>query len=104
MSSAGAGTGTDMTFDAVASRVAGIPFMEPSLARRVYEHIRETRPANVLELGTAHGVSAAYMAAALEANGHGHVTTVDHGGAAYDPSPEDVIGRAGVAHRVTIVR
>jgi predicted O-methyltransferase YrrM len=32
------------------------------------------------------------------------VTTVDHAGAVYDPSPEDVISRAGVADRVTIVR
>jgi len=104
MSPAEAGTGTDMTFEAIAGRVAGIPFMEPTLARRVYEHIRETRPEGVLELGTAHGVSAAYMGAALESNGRGHVTTVDHGAAAYDPSPEDVLARAGVGHRVTIVR
>jgi predicted O-methyltransferase YrrM len=93
-----------LSFDDVAARVAGIPFMEPSLARRVYDHIRETRPEAVLEIGTAHGVSAAYMAAALEANGRGHVTTVDHGAAAYDPAPEDVLARAGVGHRVTLVR
>lgn len=93
-----------MNFDEVASAVAGIPFMSPALGRRVYDHIVETRPERVLELGTAHGVSAAYMASALEANGAGHLTTVDHGGAAYDPSPEEVLARAGLAHRVTIVR
>ena len=91
-------------FDDVAARVAGIPFMSPELGRRVYDHIRSTRPVEVLELGTAHGVSAAYMAAALEANGEGRLITVDHGGAAYDPSPEEVLERAGVAHRVEIVR
>ena len=53
----------------------------------------------MLELGTAHGVGAAYMAAA-----GAHVTTVDYAGAAYDPSPEEVLARAGVADRVTIVR
>jgi predicted O-methyltransferase YrrM len=93
-----------MEFEQVAERIAGIPFMSPALGRRVYEHIRQTRPAQVLELGTAHGVSAAYIAAALEANGTGTVTTVDHGGAAYDPSPEQVLERAGLACRVRIVR
>ena len=44
------------------------------------------------------------MAAALEANGRGQLTTVDHGGAAYDPNPSEVLDRAGVAHRVSVVR
>lgn len=88
----------------MAASVAGIPFMTPVLGRRVYDHIRTTGPEQVLELGTAHGVSAAYMAAALQANGRGHLTTLDHGGAAYDPAPEQVLARAGIAHRVTIVR
>ncbi len=93
-----------MEFDAVARSVQGIPFMSPELGARVYEHIRSSRPADVLELGTAHGVSAAYMAAALEANGGGHLVTVDHAGAAYDPSPEQVLEQAGLSDRVTIVR
>ncbi|HEY3728539.1 MAG TPA: class I SAM-dependent methyltransferase [Solirubrobacteraceae bacterium] len=93
-----------MEFDAVARAVAGIPFMSPKLGRRVYEHFRSSQPESALELGTAHGVSAAYMAAALEANGRGQLVTVDHAGAAYDPPPEQVLERAGVAHRVTIVR
>jgi predicted O-methyltransferase YrrM len=93
-----------MLFDEVAARVEGIPFMSPELGRRVYDHIRASRPEQVLELGTAHGVSAAYMAAALEANDHGHLTTVDHAGARFDPSPESVLTRAGLVHRATIVR
>ncbi len=93
-----------MEFETVAAAVHGIPFMSPELGRRVYEHIRTGNVENVLELGTAHGVSAAYMAAALEAKGRGQVVTVDHGGAAYEPSPEQVLEQAGLAHRVTIVR
>jgi predicted O-methyltransferase YrrM len=93
-----------MRFEDVAERVAGIPFMSPVLGRRVYDHIRLAGAADVLELGTAHGVSAAYMAAALEANGHGQLVTVDHAGAAYDPPPADVLERAGLSHRVQIVR
>ncbi len=78
--------------------------MEPALGRRVYDHLRQQRIDQALEVGTAHGVSAAYIAAALEANGHGHLTTVDHGAAAFDPSPEQTLERVGLAHRVTIVR
>jgi predicted O-methyltransferase YrrM len=91
-------------FDDVVAAVSDIPFMTPDHGRRVFEHVQRTRPAEVLELGTAHGVSASYIAGALEANGFGHLTTVDHGGASYDPPPEDVLARAGVAHRVTVVR
>jgi predicted O-methyltransferase YrrM len=93
-----------MDFATVADAVRGIPFMSPELGRRVYEHIRSTEVETALELGTAHGVSAAYMAAAMEASGRGHVVTVDHAGADYDPSPEQILTRAGLAHRVTIVR
>ncbi|MFI4977362.1 MAG: class I SAM-dependent methyltransferase [Solirubrobacterales bacterium] len=93
-----------MQFEEVAERVRGIPYMNPEFGRRVYQHIRETRPEQALELGTAHGVSAAYIAAALEANDRGHLTTVDHGGASYDPWPQKVVNQAGLAHRVTIVR
>jgi predicted O-methyltransferase YrrM len=73
--------------------------MSPEQGRIVYDHVAATRPAEVLELGTAHGVGAAYMAAA-----GAHVTTVDFAGAAYDPAPEDVLARAGVADRVDVVR
>jgi predicted O-methyltransferase YrrM len=92
-----------MEFDQVAAAVGGVPFMTPDLGRRVYDHVRNTQPAHALELGTAHGVSAAYIAAALEANGEGDLVTVDHGAADYEPSPQEVLGRAGLAHRVTIV-
>jgi predicted O-methyltransferase YrrM len=92
-----------MRFDEVAARIEGIPFMSPALGRRVYDHIVATRPEHALELGTAHGVSAAYVAAAMEAGGRGHLTTVDHAGAAFDPSPQEVFERAGLGHRVTIV-
>jgi predicted O-methyltransferase YrrM len=91
-------------FETVASAIAGVPFMTPHQGRIVYDHIRETRPSEALELGTAHGVGAAYMATALADNGAGALTTVDFARANYDPSPEDVLARAGVADRVTVVR
>jgi predicted O-methyltransferase YrrM len=79
---------SDLALRAVTDAVGDVPYMTPDLGQRVFEHLRRTHAEDVLELGTAHGVSAAYMAAALEANGGGHVTTVDHAGAAFTPSPE----------------
>ena len=93
-----------MSFEAVAAAVAGVPFMSPEQGRIVYDHVRATRPAEALELGTAHGVGAAYMAAALADNNSGRLVTVDFEGARYDPAPEAVLARAGVADRVDVVR
>src|SRR5688572_9999459 len=86
-------------FDDVARAIGGIPFMSPAQGRLVYDHVKASGAKDVLELCTAHGVGAAYMAAA-----GAHVTTVDFQGAHYDPSPAEVARRAGVADRVTIVR
>jgi predicted O-methyltransferase YrrM len=85
------------SFDEVARGVAGIPFMSPAQGRLIYDHIRASGARDALELGTAHGVGAAYMAAA-----GARVTTVDFAGASYDPSPEETARRAGV--EFTIVR
>lgn len=80
--------------------------MSVEQGRIVYDHVRAARPRDVLELGTAHGVGAAYLAAGLADNGAGRLTTVDFAAARYDPSPESVLARAGapVADRVTVVR
>jgi predicted O-methyltransferase YrrM len=76
--------------------------MSPEQGRVVHEHVRTSGARDVLELGTAHGVGAAYLAAALPDGGR--LTTVDFAGAAYDPPPEAVLERAGVADRVEVVR
>jgi predicted O-methyltransferase YrrM len=60
--------------------------MSPAQGATIYQHIRETVPDRVLELGTAHGASAAYIAAALQENGKGHLITLDRSGAGYSPS------------------
>jgi len=86
-------------FEQVAAAVAGVPFMSREQGRLVYDHVRASGARDVLELGTAHGVGSAYMAAA-----GARVTTVDFAGAAYAPAPEDVLTRAGVRDAVTIVR
>jgi predicted O-methyltransferase YrrM len=91
-----------VNLERVQQGVRGIPFMSPHQGSVVYRHIRETRPELVLEIGTAHGVSAAYMAAALAENGSGHVVTVDRADAPFEPVP--LLEKLGLAERVTFVR
>jgi predicted O-methyltransferase YrrM len=81
--------------------VKGVPWMSPQQGTIVYEHIRKTKPERLLELGTAHGVSAAYMAAALEENGRGKVETVDRAGSGFDPA--SLLDRLGLSDWVDVV-
>jgi predicted O-methyltransferase YrrM len=57
--------------------LAGIPHMTPERGQEIYAFVREEQPESVLELGFAHGVSSCYIGAALKANGHGALTTID---------------------------
>jgi predicted O-methyltransferase YrrM len=94
-----------MDFDEAARIVEGIPAPHTSARRGrvLYEHIRENRPQNLLELGTARGGSAVFIAAALEAAGTGHLTSVDSTRWQWlDPTPQEVLQRAGLSDRVTL--
>jgi predicted O-methyltransferase YrrM len=94
-------------FEAVAAVVRDVPqpHIPPEEGRVIYEHLRATKPETVLELGTARGVSASYIAAALEANARGHVTTVDSSRIRWQgPTPEEVLASAGLSHRVSLER
>jgi predicted O-methyltransferase YrrM len=98
-----------MEFEAVAARVRHLPgpHISPQQGRVLYDHLRATKPETVLELGTAHGVSAAYIAAALDANGHGRLTTVDSSVFALawqNPAPEEVLAFAGLRDWVSFER
>jgi predicted O-methyltransferase YrrM len=75
--------------------------MDREGGRAVYDHIVRTKARDVLEIGTAHGVSAAYMGAAVHANGGGRVTTVDR--TEFEPSAREVAARAGVGDVVDVV-
>jgi predicted O-methyltransferase YrrM len=83
-----------------------VPFMSARQGRRVYDHLRRAGATDVLELGTAFGAGAAYMAAAVADNGGGRVTTVDRhhfsGGPA--PPPEDTARRVGLEATIDFVR
>ena len=94
-----------MDFDEAARIVGGIPVPHTSARRGrvLYEHIRGSRPENLLELGTARGGSAVFMAAALEANGAGHLTSVDSTRWQWlDPAPLEVLEEAGLSNWVTL--
>jgi predicted O-methyltransferase YrrM len=96
-----------MDFDEAARIVDGVPVphISASQGRVLYEHIRENRPQNVLELGTARGGSAVFIAAALEANGAGHLTSVDSIRWRWlDPTPLEVLEKAGLSSWVTLDR
>ncbi|MEA2454573.1 MAG: hypothetical protein QOI45_835 [Thermoleophilaceae bacterium] len=76
----------------------------PFRGRELYDFIRSEGPSECLELGFAHGVSTVYLAAALEANGAGHLTSVDLMVARErEPSAEQLLERAELGPRVTLV-
>lgn len=66
-----------MKLHAIQEIVRDVPFTDAYHGKQLYEFIRRTRPNLCLELGFAHGTSSCYIAAALEENGHGHLTTLD---------------------------
>lgn len=84
-----------MRFATVADLTREVPVMGERDGRKLYDHVRNTQPDQVLEIGTAWGASACFIAAALEENGHGRLTTVDHRNAAYhDPTAADLFAAA----------
>jgi predicted O-methyltransferase YrrM len=94
-----------MEFEDAARLVDEIP--EPHIpanrGRVLYDHIRKYRPENLLELGTARGGSAIFMAAALDANGAGRLTSVDSTRWRWrDPTPVEVIGSSGLSDWIVL--
>ena len=88
----------------MAKALRGVPYIDGAEARRLYDHIRATGAQDILELGTAHGASAAYMAAAVDENGAGRVTTIEHATAVHDPRPEEILSSVSLSRRVELVR
>jgi predicted O-methyltransferase YrrM len=95
-----------MKFEDVYAIVGNVPFISEGNARRLYQMIIDRQISNVLELGMAHGTATCIMAAALQENGGGLVTSVDllevkeH----FKPSPEEQLGQAGLTDFVKIHR
>jgi predicted O-methyltransferase YrrM len=72
---------------------------------QIHDFVRAQRPSSCLELGTANGVGALYICSALEANGHGTLTSVDQRRSAQGRRPQarDLVQEAGLSGRVTLV-
>jgi len=93
-----------MEFDTIRAKIDGIPHMDAHHGRLIYDHVRKSRPSLILELGSAHGVSAAYICAALEANSHGRLVSIDIDRATYEPWPVKLFETLGLSDRAEFIR
>lgn len=90
-----------MRFDEVRAAVEGVPHTTPERGRQLYDFVLEHRPERILELGFASGVSACYLAAALDELGRGQVLTIDTVQArTREPSVTDLLERTGLERYV----
>jgi hypothetical protein len=78
--------------------------MSPEQGRLVYDHVAPPAPPRCSSWAPAHGRGRAYLAAGLEDNGAGRLTTVDFAAPAYDPPPEAVSRAPGSPGAWQIVR
>lgn len=66
-----------MKFKSVYDAVGHLPCTEESQCRVLYDWVRESRPARSMELGFFYGKTSCVIAAALQENGSGHLTSID---------------------------
>jgi len=74
----------------------------PRWATLIFDIVMALRPARVLEMGTAVGVSGAYIAAALEASDVGELVTIEYNSKSYEVA-QDTFSNLGLEQRVTAV-
>ena len=90
-----------MEFEIVNKEVSGIPFMTSVQGKVLYQFIRKVKPQQCLELGCYHGVSSCYIAAALDKNNQGCLTTIDLERAkTLSPNIETLLGNLGLREYV----
>jgi len=93
-----------MKFNQVYAAIGHLPCTEESQCRVLYDWVREARPAQCLELGFFYGKTSCVIAAALQENGAGHLTSIDmeavrnHQG---NPNILDNLGKIGMESFVT---
>ncbi len=66
-----------MKFDDVYAIVGSLPCTEENQCRILYDWIIESKPKQCLELGFLYGKTSCIIAAALEENGEGKLTSID---------------------------
>lgn len=72
----------------------------PAWTRLLFTLVREFRPERCLEMGTCLGISGAYLAAALEMNGKGHLHTIE-GAPSRSAVASQGFGELGLDQRTT---
>jgi predicted O-methyltransferase YrrM len=91
----------DVAIARVDEQFGSLPYMTTRQARYLGALIEREGLTNLLELGTYHGKSTAYMAAILEALGRGDIVTIDRIDAeAKDPNLNHILSRLNLSHRV----
>src|SRR6266480_3568439 len=89
-----------MNVDELADTLSALdyaPLTSEDGGRKLYLFVQESRPAEVLELGFAHGTSSVYIAAALHELGAGSLTTIDLESAlARKPNIHELLDRTGL--------
>ena len=94
-----------MEFKEIAEKLEGIPYLSVEDGKLLYDHVIKSKPKECLELGFAHGVSSCYVAAAIQQNGVGRLTSVDLlSSKMRKPSIEDLLHENGLESFVTVVR
>jgi len=98
--SAGGGSGPLIVKRRV-SEICRVSSSRPRRARLLFRLARELQPRVCLELGTSLGLSSAYLAAALEMNGEGGLTTLEGAGEVAGLAREN-LSRLGLERRATV--
>lgn len=94
-----------MRFEEIGAILKDIPWMTPQRGAALYNHVLTAKPEKCLDLGTGHGLSSCYMAAALQELGRGQVVTVDLlRSVERPPIVEEFLARSGLGDYVTVVR
>ncbi len=82
--------------------LAGIASKSPRWAALIFDLVVALRPAHVLEMGTAVGISGAYIASGYESNGLGELVTIDADLAACEVARQ-TFRDLRLDHRTTVV-
>jgi predicted O-methyltransferase YrrM len=81
----------------------GLPYMTTRQALSLGTLIKREGLSSLLELGTFHGKSTAYMAAVLETMGRGNLVTIDRVDVeAKKPNVYEILRNLGLSHRVRV--
>ncbi len=89
-------------FDLVTELFPDVPYMKLGQAQKLRELIIAEGAEDIIEVGFYQGKSSSYIAAILEDQGKGHLSTFDKSSAQnHSPNIENLLEKTGLGHRVT---